>query len=396
MSSGCGEGVLADDHHRAAVVGGELAQQPGDLAADGGVEVGGGLVGQDDRRIVGERAGDRHPLLLAAGELLGPEAEPVAQPDAFQQGTGALVGGVAGGAGEVAGQLDVLGDGERRQQVEVLEDEAEAAGAQARQAPLGGAGDVQAVHLDDAGGGAQHGAEHQQQGGLAAAGRAHEQHHLAGVDVQVDAADGGHGQLPLPEGLGEPGDVEGRVAAGGDRHGLGGHVGLRNEAAGSTRSTRRMGRTAPATPTSSAPKPVRSTLAGEIQMAMAGLTRPSSTASSSARMVAAARANSTDQAAWAATVAASRPGLAPSALTTPYSRVLATVTVNRVRAITASAIPNPMPDMMRIRSALMSVTMRRSEAANWLLVCTVLPGGIPSNRARSRPRSTPRPAPTST
>jgi len=239
--------VVADDHHRAVVLSSELAQQTGDLTADGGVEVGGGLVGQDDRRIVGERAGDRHPLLLPAGELLRPETEPVAEPDALQQSTGALVGGVAG-AGEVARQLDVLGDGERRQQVEVLEDEAEAAGAQARQAPLGGAGDVQAADLDDTGGRPQHRPQHQQQGGLAAAGRAHEQHHLAGVDVQVDAADGGHGQLTLAEGLGEPGDVQDRAPAGGGGRGLGAHVGLRNEAAGSTRSTRRMGSTPRSTP----------------------------------------------------------------------------------------------------------------------------------------------------
>jgi hypothetical protein len=214
----------------------------------------------------------------------------MAEPDALQQGTGALAGGGAGDAGEVAGQFDVLGGVGGRQQVEVLEDEAEAVGAQAGQAALWGAGQVEPGDLDGAGGGPQHGAEHQQQGGLAAARRPHDQDHLAGVDIQVDIGDGGDGQLPLPEGLGQPGDVQDRFVTGGGGKGLGRHLGLRNEAAGSTRSTRQMGRIAPTVPTIRAPRPVRSTLAGEIQMARAGLTRPMATPSSSATVVAAARA----------------------------------------------------------------------------------------------------------
>jgi hypothetical protein len=122
-----------------SVPGGELAEQAGDLPAVGGVQVGGRLVGQDHRGVVGQRAGDRHPLLLPARQLLGPEAEPVAQPHALQQGLGALTGAMTGGAGEVAGKLHVFGDRQRRQQVEVLEDEAEAVGGQAA---LGGSGDV--------------------------------------------------------------------------------------------------------------------------------------------------------------------------------------------------------------------------------------------------------------
>ena len=42
-----------------------------DLPADQRVQVAGRLVGDDDPRVVDERAGDRGPLLLAAGQLLG-------------------------------------------------------------------------------------------------------------------------------------------------------------------------------------------------------------------------------------------------------------------------------------------------------------------------------------
>src|SRR6266545_255450 len=380
-------GVVADDHHAAAVLGGELAQQPGDLAAVGAVEVGGRLVGQDERRVVGQRPGDRHALLLPAGELLGPEAEAVAQPHPFQQRAGAPVGGRAGDPGEVAGQLDVLGDAERPEEVEVLEDEAEAVGAQGGQPPLGRAGDVDAIDQDRPGGRPQHRAEHQQQGGLAAARRAHHQDHLAGDQVEVDVADGRDRQRAFPVGLGEPADA--------DRLGAGGHDGLLNALAGSTLRTRRNGMTAPAAPTIRPPTPVRSTLAGVTVSWMVGAAAPSVTPTRTASTVASARARTTCQTACAATMPASWAGRPPSALTTPYSRSLARVTVNRVSAITASAIASPMPVMMRIRSVVMSLVMRASWWENSARVCTVLPGGMPSRRARSSPRPVPGEAPTS-
>ena len=40
-----------------------------DLGAGAGVEVAGGLVGEDDLRLAGQRPGHGDPLLLAAGEL---------------------------------------------------------------------------------------------------------------------------------------------------------------------------------------------------------------------------------------------------------------------------------------------------------------------------------------
>ena len=121
---------MADDDDAAAVFGGEAAQEPGDLASVSGVEVGGGFVGEQDGGVVGEGAGDGDALLLAAGELVGPEPEAVAEPDAVEKVGGAVAGGVAGGAGEVAGELDVLAGAERGEQVEVLEDEPEVAGPQ--------------------------------------------------------------------------------------------------------------------------------------------------------------------------------------------------------------------------------------------------------------------------
>ena len=63
----------------------ELAQQRHDLRARARVEVAGRLVGEDDRRPGDDRAGDRHALALAAGELLRAVVQAVPEPDALER-----------------------------------------------------------------------------------------------------------------------------------------------------------------------------------------------------------------------------------------------------------------------------------------------------------------------
>ena len=62
-----------------------LAQQLHDVAAGGGVEVAGRLVGQHDRRIVGQRAGERDPLLFASRQLRRVVMRAAGQSDLFEQ-----------------------------------------------------------------------------------------------------------------------------------------------------------------------------------------------------------------------------------------------------------------------------------------------------------------------
>ena len=76
-----GDRVVGDDHDGLPVVVDAAAQQLEHLGAGPGVEVAGRLVGEDDPRPADQRAGDRHPLLLAAGELLGLVVEPVPEAD---------------------------------------------------------------------------------------------------------------------------------------------------------------------------------------------------------------------------------------------------------------------------------------------------------------------------
>ena len=78
-------GVVRDEHERPAAVAVDRHEQLDDLAAGGAVEIARRLVGQQDRRIVGERARDRDALLLAARQLRRIVMPAVRQPDVGEQ-----------------------------------------------------------------------------------------------------------------------------------------------------------------------------------------------------------------------------------------------------------------------------------------------------------------------
>ena len=63
-------------------------QQVGDLPAGGLVEVAGRFVGDEDGRARRQRAGDRHALLLAAGQRAGIMRQALAKPDGFPKRAG--------------------------------------------------------------------------------------------------------------------------------------------------------------------------------------------------------------------------------------------------------------------------------------------------------------------
>ena len=76
---GRGGGVVGHHDDRLAEVAGGVLEELQQRRAGAGVEVAGGLVGEDDLRP--GRQGPRHgdPLLLAAGQLRRPVAQPVGQ-----------------------------------------------------------------------------------------------------------------------------------------------------------------------------------------------------------------------------------------------------------------------------------------------------------------------------
>ncbi len=89
LGSGGHIGLVGDEHDRPAA-GVQLVEQREHVGARRGVEVAGGLVGQDQGRVGDERTGNGDALLLAAGELAGSMVDAVRQPDPgerFQRAT---------------------------------------------------------------------------------------------------------------------------------------------------------------------------------------------------------------------------------------------------------------------------------------------------------------------
>ena len=145
----------------------QLAEQLQDGRAGGGVQVAGGLVGHDQSGPAGQGPGDGRALLLAAGQLVRPVPGAVAEPDPFDGGLGQQppLGGPPAPVEQAVG--DVVEHGQAVDQEELLEDEAEPPGPQARHLRIGHGRGVLSGDADYAPGGSFQGAHHVQQGGLA-------------------------------------------------------------------------------------------------------------------------------------------------------------------------------------------------------------------------------------
>jgi len=108
------------DHDGWCDLGVKIAEELEDDLLIGGVQVAGGLIGEDDFRIIDQGAGDGDALLFAAGELRGQVSGAGFHADAAQGGHGLLL---IGHAVEELGEHDVFESGEMRDQMELLEDE---------------------------------------------------------------------------------------------------------------------------------------------------------------------------------------------------------------------------------------------------------------------------------
>lgn len=106
----------------------EFAEKLEDDFLVGFVEVTGGLVGEDDSRLIDEGTGDGYALLLTAGKICGEMREAIGEPDALEGGFGLLF---VSDAVEVLREHDIFEGGEIRDEVELLEDEANFFGAEA-------------------------------------------------------------------------------------------------------------------------------------------------------------------------------------------------------------------------------------------------------------------------
>ena len=168
----------------------EVVDEAQDFGAGVGVEIAGGLVGEEDGRLEGQGAGDGDALALAAGELVGQVVEAVVEADELEQAAGARFDFLAREAFEVEREGHVLDAGERGEEVEELEDEADFVAAEAGEVVIGERGDGLAVDADFAGGGAVEAADQVEEGGLSGAGGADDGDHFAAGDVEVDGIEG--------------------------------------------------------------------------------------------------------------------------------------------------------------------------------------------------------------
>ena len=192
------------DHHKSrALIAGQFHHQSKHLGGRAAVEVAGGLVGQDTRRLGHQGAGDRHTLALAAREFGRSVVQTLTQTDAAQHGLSAFGGLGSRLAANPQRHGHVVAGAELGQQVVELVDKTQVAvahvalsrGAQARQ--------VLAFELYLPAARRVQAAQKVQQGAFARARGAHDGQGLPRFDAQVHALQDGHVQAAFGEPFGQ-------------------------------------------------------------------------------------------------------------------------------------------------------------------------------------------------
>ena len=195
--------LVGGQHHRHAVAAQRIDQLP---HQDSGLRVhpGGGLVEEDQFGPADQRAGQREPLLLPAGEPSVGGAGRVGQAQCVQQPLRVQrIGGVGGH------QVEHLAGAGRGIAAAALQHHADA-WPQPRVV-----GDrIQTEHFDGAGIGADEALAHLHRRRLAGAVGAEQRQHLGGVHVEIELGDGGRRVAPEPYCLHTPRNRTGMSEAG--------------------------------------------------------------------------------------------------------------------------------------------------------------------------------------
>jgi len=167
-----------------------------DLQGGAGVEVAGGLVGEDDGGVVDQGAGNGHALPLPPRQLVGAVVAPVGELHHLQGLAGQLMPAGLVEAGIHQGEHGVLQGRGPGQQVEGLEHEADLLVAHLGQGVVVHGTHIQSVkHVLPRRGGVE-AAQDVHQGGLPRTGRPHEGDVFVAVDHQVDPPQRVHGLGP--------------------------------------------------------------------------------------------------------------------------------------------------------------------------------------------------------
>jgi hypothetical protein len=158
------------------------------------------------RRIPGQRARHRDPLLLATRQRGRKVLEPIAETDRSEK-----IGAAVAAADELGDQRHVLTGRQRRDEVEELEHEPDARSAELRQ-PVGvEAGQILTRDPYGAFGGSVDPADDVEQRRLARPARPQEDDELSGADRQVNASERVDGHVALAEAASDTREFDGRV-----------------------------------------------------------------------------------------------------------------------------------------------------------------------------------------
>src|SRR5690606_12155161 len=175
--------VVAGDEHAGALPG-ERGEQRHDLGGQRGIEVAGGLVGDQQARLGDHGAGDAHALLFTGGELARQGVATRAQAQALEHRAHPAACVCAAHAAQYQGQGDIVVHAAVGEQAVVLEHHADLAPVQ---------GNAPATDLEQVAFAEQHGAaagalgqvDQPEQGALAGAGVAGDEEHFTRVDAEA-------------------------------------------------------------------------------------------------------------------------------------------------------------------------------------------------------------------
>ncbi len=174
------------------------------------IERTGRLVGQQQRPAPDHGPGDRYPLLLATGQSVREAVGDSQQPDAFEYASGRRHGFPRPHSVEFERERHVLGGGQRTEQVQALEHEADLMPEHLGQAGRAHARQVAATDHDPARGGPIEAAGQVQQSRFARSARTHDRDELSWLDAERHVVERDYPHLPSAENLSGPVDVEDR------------------------------------------------------------------------------------------------------------------------------------------------------------------------------------------
>src|SRR5947208_1457484 len=180
--------VMGDNDYGLLEISVQPLEQIQDFLAGLRVELSCGLVRKEQGWIVRQGDCDSDPLLLAAAQLVRPMTRTLGEADEIEEFLRPSLPGRAVFGGEAHGQLDVFLGGERRDEVEELENEARLAQSISDELSVAHVDQVGAVHLDPTRGRAVDSAKDVQERRLAASRRPSNRDEFAVADVQVEAA----------------------------------------------------------------------------------------------------------------------------------------------------------------------------------------------------------------